>query len=66
MGIMSSPYLKCYEINTGIQSYKVEFKGANKKFSFIEILLVYEKSDQHNTLYDSHNVEVAATNIRSL
>ena len=33
-GIMPSPYLKSYEINTGIQSYVVKFKGANKQLSF--------------------------------
>lgn len=66
MGIMPSPYLKCYEINTGIQSYKVEFKGANKKFSFLEISLVYDKSDQHNNLYYSYDAEIVATFIGTL
>ena len=51
-GIMTCPYLKTYEINTGIQSYVVDIKDANKQFSFIETLLVYDKSGQHNTLYD--------------
>ena len=36
-GIVLSPYLKTYEINAGIQSYMVEFKGANEQFSFLEI-----------------------------
>lgn len=49
---MTCPYLKTYEINRGIQSYVVDIKDANKQFSFIETLLVYDKSDQHNTLYD--------------
>ena len=65
-GIMPSPYLKTYETNTGIQSYVVEFKGANKQFSFLEISLVYDKSDQHNTIYDSYNAELAATFVGSI
>ena len=65
-GIMPSPYLKTYETNTGIQSYVVEFKGANKQFSFLEISLVYDKSGQHNTLYNSYNAELAATFVGSI
>lgn len=60
-GIMPSPYLKTYETNTGIRPYVVEFKGA-----FLEISLVYDKSDQHNTLYDSYNAELAATFVGSI
>ena len=54
------------KINTGIQSFIVDFKGANKQFSFLEISLVYDKNDQHNTFYDSYNVEIAATKIGCL
>ena len=64
--IMPSLCLKTFEINTGIQSFVMEFKVANKQFSFIEISLVYDKSDQHNTFYDSYNVEIAAAKIGSL
>ena len=59
--IMTSPELKTYEINTCIQSYLVKFKGANKQFSFPKISLVYDKSDQHTTLYDSYNAKLATT-----
>ena len=45
----------------GTQSRIVEFKGANKQFSFVEISLVYDKSEQHNTI-----AEVAATQISSV
>ena len=63
---MPSPYLKTYEINTGIQSQVVELKGANKQFSFLELSSVYDKSDQHNTLYDRYNDELAATFVASI
>ena len=36
--------------NTGTQYYTVEFKGANKLFSFLKIPLVYDKSNQYSTL----------------
>ena len=62
-GIKPSPYQKTYEINTGTQSAVVEFKGVNKQFSFLEISLVYDKSEQHNSVYDSYNAELAATHI---
>ena len=60
------PFQKTYGINTGIQSHIVEFKGANKQFLFIEISLVYDKSEQHNTIYESYNAELAATRVASI
>ena len=65
-GIKPTPFQKPYEINVGTQSHIVEFKGANKQFSFIEISLVYDKSEQHNTIYDNYNAEVAATAVVSV
>ena len=65
-GIKPTPFQKTYEINVGTQSHIVEFKGANKQFSFIEISLVSDKSEQHNTIYDSYNAEVAATAVASV
>ena len=64
--IKATPYQKSYEINVGSQSYVVEFKGTNKQFSFIEISLVFDKSEQHNSVYDSYNFELAATMIGSV
>ena len=61
--IKPSPYQKYYEINVGSQSHVVEFKGTNKQFSFVEISLVFDKSEQHNGIYDSYNFELAATMI---
>ena len=62
----STPYQKSFEVNTGTQSHVVEFKGANKQFSFIEISLVYDKIEQHTSVYDSDNIELAATRIASV
>ena len=65
-GIKPIPFQKRFEVNVGSQSHVVKFKGANKQFSFIEISLVYDKSEQHNSIYNSYNVEVAATSIGSV
>ena len=65
-GIKPTPFQKTFEVNVGSQSHVVEFKGANKPFSFLEVYLVYDKSEQHGSIYDSYNVEVAATAIGSI
>ena len=65
-GIKPTPYQKSYEVNVGTQTNVVEFKGVNKQFSFLEISLVYDKSEQHNSVYDSYNAELAATHISSV
>ena len=54
-----TPYQQPFEISAGTQSINVGFIGANKQFAFLEISLVYDKSDQHKTIYNSYNVEVA-------
>ena len=54
------PYQQSFEINVGTQSLKVNFRGLNKQPEWLEISLVFDKSDQHQTVYDSYNVELAA------
>ena len=65
-GIKPTPHQKSFEINVGTQSNVVEFKGVNQQFSFLEISLVYDKSEQHNSVYDSYNAELAATLISTV
>ena len=65
-GIKPKPFQKTFEINVGSQSHVAEFKGSNKQFSFLEISLVYDKSVQHNSIYDSYNAELAATHTGSV
>ena len=60
------PYQKSYEIVAGAQSKTFTFTNAFKQFEFLEISLVFDKSDQHLNIYDSYNAEVAATNIKSI
>ena len=63
-GIKLSPYQKSYELVVGAQSRTVTFTNAFKQFEFLEFSLVYDKSDQHLTTYDSYNAETAAVDIR--
>ena len=61
-----SCYQQTFKMNVGTQSIKVNFQGANRQFGWLEISLVYDKSDQHQTIYDSYGVEVATTQVQSL
>ena len=65
-GLKLFPYQKSYEIVAGAQSKTFTFTNAFKQFEFLEISLLYDKSDQHLTIYDSYNAEVAATHIKSI
>ena len=64
-GIKMTTYQQCFEINIGTQRINVNFFSANKKFAFLEVSLVYNKSDQHKAIYVSYNVEISATKIQS-
>ena len=59
-------YQQSFEINTGMQSINVNFVGENKQFASLEVPLVYNKSDEHETIYDSYNFEFKATKIQLL
>ena len=66
MGVLPSPYQQEFEIATGTQSLTVTFKGAQRQFEWLEISLVYDKSYQHLTIYDSYDLELAAKLIKSV
>ena len=66
MGVLPSPYQQEFEIATGTQSLTVTFKGAQRQFEWHEISLVYDKSYQHLTIYDSYDLELAAKLIKSV
>ena len=65
-GIQATPYQMFFELVAGTESQVVEFQGSNKQFSFLAIALVYDKSDQYRSIYDSYNGEVASTMIKSI
>ena len=56
VGIQKTPW----EIPMRAQCYIVEFTTANKQFDWLEISLVFDKTDKHLTIYDSENAEVAS------
>ena len=61
---ISSLYQQSFEIDIRTQSVKVNFRGLNKQI--VKISLVFDKSDQHQTVYDSYNVELAAKYVQLL
>ena len=65
-GLKRTPLQKSYEMTIGSQSRTVTFNNAFKQFSFLETSLVYDRSDQYISIYDSHNIEVAAVQIKSI
>ena len=60
MGIQKTPYQKTYELQAGSQEFTVDFKGCDRQFDWLEISLLYNKSDKHLTIYDSYNAACAA------
>ena len=63
-GIKSIQYQTSFELVAGTESRVVNFQGTNKKFSFLLVLLVYDKSDEDRSIYDSYNTELASTKIK--
>ena len=52
-GVRFSPYQQSFEVNISTQTINVNFQGANRQFAWLEISLIYDKSDQHQTMDDS-------------
>ena len=65
-GIKKTPLQKSYEMIAGSQSRTEMFNNTFKQFSFLEISLVFDRSDQHVSIYNSYNAEVASTHIKSI
>ena len=65
-GVLSAPYQQEIEVNTETQDFTCTFKGAQRQFDWLEILIVYDKSYQPTTIYDNSDLELAARLIQSL
>ena len=65
MRTQKTPLQKTYEVSTRQDSTDIDFLGANRQFDWIELSLVYNKSDKHTMIYDSYNHELAAKQIKS-
>lgn len=59
MGMQKTCYQKTYELQEGLQEFTVSFKGCNRQFDWLEVLLVYDKSDKLLTVYYSYDAECA-------
>ena len=66
MGAQKTLIQKTYEANIGQDSLDIDLLGANRLFDWIELSLVYDKSDKHTTIHDSYNVEMASKIIKSV
>ena len=64
--VLPSPYQQVFEVNTGTQDFTCTFKGAQRQFHWLEISIVYDKSYQHTTIYDSYDLELAAKLIKTI
>ena len=53
MGAQKIPMQKTYDINVGQDALDIDFLGTNRQFDWLELSLVYDKSNKHNTIYDS-------------
>lgn len=66
MGIIKTPYQKNYEKQIGSQEFTVDFKESDRQFDWLEVSLVYDKSDKHLIIYDSYNGECVVQKIESV
>ena len=57
--VLLYPCQQTFEVNKGIQYIKIDFKALNRQIEWFEISLVYKKNDQHLTIYDSYDAELA-------
>ena len=60
MGIQKTLYKKTYKLQAGSQEFTVDFKVCDRQFDWLEISLLYDKSDKHVRIYDSYNPECTA------
>ena len=65
-GILPSPYQQVFEVNTGTQDSTCTLKGAQRQFDWLEISIVYDKSYQRTTIYDSYDLGLAAKLIKAI
>ena len=66
MGVLPLPYQQLFEINKGTQSITVTFKGAQRQVQWLEISLIYDKSFQYLTTYDSYDLELVTKLIEKI
>lgn len=66
LGVFLTSYRQTYEIAVGSQEQTIKFANMPIQFEWMEISLVYDKSIQHMTAYDSYDLEMAAREISNI
>ena len=51
---------KSFELTSGVRFYTINFDPANRLLDWLEISLVFDKSDQHTRIFDSYNTELTS------
>ena len=49
-----------------MQSFTCTFKGVQRQFDWLKISIVYNKSFQYKTIYDSYDLELASKLITTI
>ena len=65
MGVQKTPIQK-YTKYARSDSINIDILGSNRQFDWLEISIVFDKSDKHTTVYDCHNVKLTAKYIQSM
>ena len=60
IGVILLTYQQSFEINTGTHSLNFNFCGLHKQIEWLEISFIFDKSNQHQTVYHRYDVELAA------
>ena len=58
MGIQKTLYQKTYEMQETSEDFTIDFLGCNRQSDWLQISLVYDKSDKYLTIYDSYDADV--------
>ena len=56
MGVQKILIQKTYKISVSSDSTNVDFLSSNRQFDWIEMSLVFDKSDKLTTICDSYNI----------
>ena len=59
-GLQKSLLKKCYELASGSQFLMINLDAVNRKFDWLEISLIFDKSIQHVSIFDRYNTELAS------
>ena len=64
LDVQKTPVQKNMKFLLDLTAY-IDLLGSNRQSDWLEISLIYDKSDKHTTIYDSYNVEFASKYMKS-